>query len=209
MQQLTWREALRDLFPRKHLLPERQVWTFYDDIVYSLRSIVRNTACEIFWADTGGSILKAVEEASERGCIKLIDGSIGLVKPTRLEFESFGEHLSDWAYLRLEASTLEPVLPTNSVQLKNEISEFVAEVYPGEYYHPSVIENGVFGFDKNGIPIAPPNSARIVKRYLTGSFVIFSASSRYKLLDDYRGTHIGLSRDKFRILIQQAVEKLR
>ncbi|NJM42406.1 MAG: hypothetical protein HC853_17540 [Anaerolineae bacterium] len=208
MEPLPWREALRDLFPGMPLLPQRKVWTFYDDIVYSLRSIVRHTPCEIFWADTGGSVLKGVEEANEYGCIQLTDGSVGIVKPARLEFESFGEDLSTWAYLRLEAATLELALPLGAASIRNEISEFVAEVYPGKYYHPSVIETQVLGFDANGKPIRLPPSARIVKRYLTGTFLFFSSASKYKVLDEYRGTHIGLNRDAFRTLIQQAVEKL-
>jgi serine/threonine-protein kinase len=102
-----WRMVLQDLFPTA--IPMRAVWTDLNQIRAVLGVVGRVTNLNhLFFPRSGGLDLEGTTASVESGCLELItDGLANIVKPARLEFESFS-HDPQWDYFRLYAHPLEP-----------------------------------------------------------------------------------------------------
>ncbi len=143
----------------------------------------------------------------EDNCIELDFGSVDIVKPKRLIFESFGYN-HDWNYFRLEADDLQPS-GVKEIEADEESYETkygreeLSELSPCDYYPYYIMENS--SDYKDNYPIT--EFSRQVTRWFRGSFVILCKASVYNSIPaTYDGRHNKMTTDEFREYIQSMVD---
>lgn len=195
-----WFEIQSTLFPLG--VPSQVSWTDPDTIVSIFRELSKSRSLNhMFFPDGGGHTVIGASLAAESGFIALNVGEkmTELVKPKKLTYETFGRD-PEWDYFRLELAEVEP-LDIEDCYRSRDIAQEITEVSPGVYIGISSWEDG----ECQGNPL--PESARRAKRFLKGSFVIFSTRSIYNRLtgkyDAYDARHNDMSEDEFRDHIQQ------
>lgn len=205
-----WKSILKEIFPNE--MPARYKWTKRDDIIRILKKLGSIKGLNhTFFPSGGGLDLIGVNISTEPDCIELyFDGSVKIIKPDYLSFHSFGpeEKYLEWAYFRLETKTLKPT----GIYKRNVdfIYEPLLEVSPGKYTNISYWEQGFLGYDENGEEIEIPDTARLVTRYLEGSFVIFAKGSIYNQINEtYDARHNKVSNEEFEKHIAEVVKKLK
>lgn len=205
-----WFEIQSKLFPTA--FPTRVIWENIDDIVNVLKVVSSyNNLNHMFFPDGGGLDLEDARLASEEGCIELDFQLIDIVKPKRLIFESFG-YDPEWNYFRLELDELEPsivheVEDDEEPYEKKYDEEFVAELYPGQYDKPDMVEYRS-EYEEMGYDI--PKTARTVSRIFRGTYVIFNKRSTYNLTSStYDGRHNKMNTDEFRNYIQRNINRIK
>jgi serine/threonine-protein kinase len=196
---IQWKEISKTLF--YNVCPKRAIWQDLNDIVNAL-----NEACKyknlnhLIFPESGGLDLIKAQISIEPECIELeFDGSIGIVKPKRLIFESFKED-TQWNYFRMETDRMDSIAPYTP---KEAFKESVVEIKLGIY---TDIDCHIYN-DFNGGEL--PDSSRIITRFLRGDFVLFQKTSIYnKMPVTYSGLHNKCSTDDFRIIIEKLIEKI-
>lgn len=153
---------------------DRSVWTDRQEIVEVLDIVGRTTANHMFFPGSGGLDIYGAVVSAEENCIE-IHCSPGKSSPDILHPRSLTLNvLRDFpslSYLRLELEKLEP---RGEHEVPPTLREELTEVGPGEYDDRSVWD------DDDHEP-----SWRLVRRRMSGSFVIFSKGSPYNLFTDY------------------------
>ena len=197
-----WRDAIRGVFDNS--VPENENW--YD--ISQIRSVLDDIAVSeiegdspvegriggayMFHPISGSTDLGGAEQTQEQNTIYFrthpdpARSLYYIVKPARLTFRlpvnQDGSPSYEWAYFWLELDDLEPTGILDDEQfLKSYGYEPLCEIRPGEYKHIEVWEQGFDGYDEGGSERSLPGSARPVKRYLRGAFVIFCKGSYYNL----------------------------
>lgn len=205
-----WFEIQRKLFPTA--FPKRVVWEELNDIINILKVVSSyDNLNHMFFPNGGGSDLENARASHEKGCIELDFQLIGIVKPKRLLFESFGYN-PEWNYFRLELDELEPSGVNENEDgeepyERNNDSEAVSELYPGQYDKYNIVGYR-YEYEEMGYDI--PKSARHVTRWFRGALVIFNKRSPYNLTTyTYDGRHNEMSTDEFRDYIQRNVNYFR
>lgn len=145
--------------------------------------VVRPSYNHMLYPDGGGLDLQSIEFAREDGCVALrTEGSIDILKPNCLYVEVYpeGEH----SYFLLDADEL-PLL--ENVDDNGPISQRVVEDVPGHYVSARAEQYGVYDYD-TGTKL--PESARVVRRYSKGKFLIVPKSGPYNHISSvYDGRH--------------------
>lgn len=174
-----WIEVQNRLFPLG--APNSVTWTDVDSICQVLQLVAGIPSLNhMFFPDGGGMTIEGVSRSAEDGLIVLHHGFHTVLKPAKLTFESFGIG-SEWNYFRLETAPIDPVEADerdeadDSALRRERYAEYLCELTPGEYVDPNAWEYGEYRGER-----LPPE-ARPVRRYLKGSFVIFSTRSNYNL----------------------------
>lgn len=165
-QLVEWEKALAQLFPAG--IPTTCVWEGFDCI----RDVLCHVAVEqlnyVRFPTGGGLDLSDVKDSHEDGCLEFdFQGTISILKPRRLTFESVGEH--EWSCFLLETHELQRVKADPSGRERGR--EALTELTPGEYVEFEVYEDG----ECHGEPL--PSSARRVSRELKGSWLIMGKGS--------------------------------
>lgn len=145
--------------------------------------VVRPSYNHMLYPDGGGLDLQSIEYAKEDGCVAIrTQGSIDILKPNCLYVEVYpeGEH----SYFLLDADEL---LLLENVDDNGPISQRVVEDTPGHYVSASAAQYGVYDYD-TGAKL--PESARVVRRYSKGKFLIVPKSGPYNHIPSvYDGRH--------------------
>jgi len=196
---LQWRETLQKLFP--HAVPTRAKWEHMDEIIAVLNVLGESSGLNHLFFPSGGGLdlERAVRCEREPGCIELItNGCINIVKPIRLQFESFDDD-PQWNYFRLETGELDPtdVYPD---RVGDWLYEELTEV-GGEFYASRSC------WDENQYSGKPlPDHSRVLMRYFRGAFVIFQKTSIYNRISaTYDARHNKMGTDEFRAYIANGV----
>lgn len=196
---LEWRAVQKRIFPFS--VPQRAEWHDVNDIVNVLRLLgERRNMNHMFFPDGGGLDLQDANASEiERGSIELIaSGSVKLVRPLRLLFESFGDD-PQWDYFRLETDGASPCGIYE--QQDSRLCETVTEVEPGVYVDQMCWELNEYG------DYLVADTARLITRYFTGAFVLFGKNSVYNYISStYDGRHNRFDADGFRAYIQNLRE---
>src|SRR5689334_24301328 len=102
-----WLELQRGLFPVA--VPDRATWEGVEAIADVLNKVGKPNLNHMLLPFGGGMDLIGAEASDrELGCVKLLtDGTLYLVKPVRLIFDSFRAD-PQWSYFWLETRQLEP-----------------------------------------------------------------------------------------------------
>lgn len=206
--QQQWFEIQTKLFPTS--IPQRVIWDDINDIVKVLKTMCSfNNLNHVFFPTGGGLDLNDIRLAYEENCIELDFGSIHIIKPKRLLFESFGDE-HQWNYFRIELDCIKRTgLNTDKTAEAYEIEkgrEVISELSPGNYF-PYEILNRSYKY-KNDYLFT--NFSRLVTRWLKGSFVIFCKRSTYNLTSStYDGRHNTVSTDEFREYIQKNINHIK
>lgn len=205
-----WFEIQSKLFPTA--FPSRVIWENIDDIVKVLKIVSSyNNLNHMFFPDGGGLDLENARLSNEDGCIELDFQLIDIVKPKRLLFESFGFD-PEWNYFRLELDELKPsgvyeIEDDEEPYEKTHNEEFVAELYPGQYNKPDIVE---YRSEYQDMGYDIPKTARTISRIFRGTFVIFNKRSTYNLTSStYDGRHNKMNTDEFRNYIQKNINRIR
>lgn len=190
-----WQYINSRLFPQ--IPPATASFTDLDDIVSVLSKFCKLPDLHTFMPNSGGLDFSDVKKAGEEGCIDInTQGYSIILKPKRLLIENI-ENDPLWSYARLEADTLEPKMPDDVSKISKSKYERLTEVLPGQYESWLL---GNYGRDYDGQPL--PQGAKIVERYLEGSFVLFNkATIYYNTSATYDSRHNILSAEKFRTLV--------
>ena len=193
-----WEYVQRKLFGK--IVPDRASWSDREDIVKVLNLLERMPNLNHMFVPTGGGIdLDSAEIAAEEGCIALNEsfGNPDIIKPKRLIVENISKDY-EWSYFRLELEALQPIFQDEDFDFE---FEEVTEDIPG-HYESWICAN--YGYYENGEPL--PEGARMVARYLRGSFVIFLKTSIYNQINGtYDARHNKMDSEEFR----QYIEMLR
>ena len=202
---IVWEKIIRKLFPIA--IPNNCLWKSIDSIISILNKLgsADNLNHTLFPAG-GGHDLTGAKRSPEKGCVEFsTPNSVRIVKPKVLEFNYFPNN-TDWAYFRLETAGLKSITPNaNSLFIK----EKVTELEPGHYVEKEIWEKGYMGYNEKNNRILLPKSARLVSRYIKGSFVIFAKSSPYnKNHVTYDARHDKMNSKKFRQYIEKCIIKL-
>jgi serine/threonine-protein kinase len=190
-----WQAIQEKLFPSS--IPTRVIWEEISEIVDVLNLLSSYQINHMLYPDGGGLDLESAALGKESDTIELIPGHsrlrerVELVKPERLIFERFGSN-PEWNYFRLETGGLEP----SGVDIVYRDCEEVAAIDNGyiERYH---WYEGSYNDKKL------PSTARLIRRYLKGTFLIIQKSSVYNHIDTYVGLHNQKTTDEFRDYISQ------
>jgi len=189
------------LFPAT--TPSRAIWEDIDAVVTVLNIVgsIPNFS-HMFFPNGGGLDLHSARKSRERGCIEINTGLTDILKPKRLVFEYFADE-AHWNYFLLEADDLAPSGVYEEPPSRYCREELV-ELPNGQY-----IDRGAWDSDEyQGEPL--PEDARLVCRYVRGTFVIFLKSSVYNHVSaTYDGRHAKMSTDEFRQYIQRSVDYAR
>ncbi|BCS47354.1 hypothetical protein JUNP479_0008 [Aeromonas jandaei] len=196
-----WFEIQKILFPTAS--PKQATWTDLDSIVEVLNEVARvRSLNHMFYPTGGGHMITNVSKAAEDGMIVLHveDKVVDILKPKKLTYESFGIDPS-WDYFRLEAENIQAV---EGVDIYKGISQDMTEVEPGVYAKYQCWDNNLY----KGKPL--PAAARVITRFMSGSFVFFCTASIYNKLrgahDPYNGQHNSFTEAEFRNFIKSCVE---
>lgn len=195
-----WTNLQRIIFP--HGSPSQAVWADIDSICSILNEIgKRHSLNHMFYPFGGGMDLTGASKAAESGMIVLHTQTHGaeIVKPEKLTYESF-HYNPQWNYFRLEVGLVEATGIGNSLG-REAGYETLLEIVPGEYV------DVVHWDDQKYAGKDLPMTARRVKRYLKGSFVLFSKRSIYNRLtgpyDAYDARHNRMSEIEFKYYIEK------
>ena len=195
MCQSQWRFIYKSLFRKS--VPQRAVFEDIKDIKTVLNMTARlPNINHSYFPDGGGDDFEKAKLATEKGCIVLDYGASApvILKPKRLVAEHFGKDYI-FNYLRLEADELKPLFPPANSE---EEFEYMIEDKPGNYIR-SKYQNYRRYDDKTPFP----KGARLIRRYLSGSFVISGKFSTYNMEGPgYSGTHNVMDSDTFRDYIK-------
>lgn len=202
-----WEDLLLALF--NGTIPDYCSWENTSEIIRILNSIGENPNLNQMFFPTGGGLdLAGAGNSVEGGCIEMYfhEKSAYIAKPKALIFQSFG-HLFEWAYFRLDTNNLEPSgVYENSDRQKEELTELA----PGDYVERSYWDQGHYGRDEYGNEQALPDSARLITRFFSGSFVIFAKGSAYNAdTSTYDGRHSKMTTEQFKQYIGDNVKKIR
>lgn len=191
-----WVDVQSRLFPLAS--PSRATWFNPDDIIHVPRQASKTDGLNhMFFPDGGGLTISAIDHSLESGSVRLDCDLKFVVKPLKLTFESFGSG-SSWSYFRLEADPVAPTGTDGAYLPESGYKETVCEISPGEYVAIDAWEYGEYEGE------LLPSSARLLTRYLKGSFVIFSTRSPYNLDSAaYDARHEKFGEDDFRRYIQR------
>jgi serine/threonine-protein kinase len=218
--QQQWFEIQSKLFPAS--IPSRVIWENISDIVNVLKLVCKyDFLNHVFFPDSGGLDLIDANFATEKGCIELNFQSIHIVKPKRLLFESF-DYNPEWNYFRLESDSLPPVGSDLTKKTKKNDNkkdgdlnseeeleysyEALSELSPGEYYSYDILADKNYYKDDYFFT----TYSRHIKRWSSGSFVIFGKRSVYNLISStYDGRHNTMTTDEFRNYIGRSVNALK
>jgi hypothetical protein len=155
----------------------------------------------MFFPDGGGLDLRDAQFAAETGCA-LIDAQLNyIVRPKTLHFEHFPD-FPDWSYFYLETAPL-PLSGVHETPPSSRSYEELVEVTPGTYVSRAGWDDGMVNLGDGETPA--PATARLVGRYLGGSFLIVSKASMYNQIDDYSGSHNRVSPAQFRKTIGEVL----
>jgi len=200
---IVWEKIIRKLFPIA--IPNNCLWKSIIISILNKLGSADNLNHTLFPAG-GGHDLTGAKRSPEKGCVEFsTPNSVRIVKPKVLEFNYFPNN-TDWAYFRLETAGLKSITPNaNSLFIK----EKVTELEPGHYVEKEIWEKGYMGYNEKNNRILLPKSARLVSRYIKGSFVIFAKSSPYnKNHVTYDARHDKMNSKKFRQYIEKCIIKL-
>lgn len=191
-----WTEIMQILFPLGP--PQSSRWTNVDTICAILNKVAKIPSLNhMFYPGGGGNTMTNVAPASEDGFIEIHAMGVYLVSPKQLTFESFSAD-SHWNYFRLESNVLPSI--EYSDPDRDIYEEAFTEIQPGEYGPYYLLENSYYDRE-----ISLPKTARLVTRYIKGSFVIFSTRSPYNLeTSTYDGRHNKMNEDEFRSYIERS-----
>ncbi|MEN8699607.1 serine/threonine protein kinase [Bacillus infantis] len=196
-----WEEMIKTLFKRE--VPLENEWLDRGSINKVLDYIGTSQALNHTFLPKGGGLdLHGCVISNEPDCLELNLGSIAhVLKPKRLIFYRFEDADYEWAYFRLEADDLQSSGVYEELAFQEE--ELV-EISPGEYIERAYWDAGEY----YGQPL--PKEARLIGRYLNGSFVIFSKASLYNAnTSTYDGRHNTVKADGFKKYIQEVVTHLK
>lgn len=167
-----WTELMQVLFPLG--TPEHAKWTDIDAICVVLNEIGKVSGLNhMFYPTGGGNTVTRAWRAVEDGFIAIEALGTSILKPKKLTFESFASLGLDtsWNYFRLEAQKVDATGICSP--FPGEARETLTELEPGNYGHPDL-----YYYEGDG---ELPASARLISRFLGGSFVIFGTRSPYNL----------------------------
>eukprot|EP01029_Cantina_marsupialis_P030161 TRINITY_DN80325_c0_g1_i1.p1 TRINITY_DN80325_c0_g1~~TRINITY_DN80325_c0_g1_i1.p1 ORF type:complete len:210 (+),score=30.61 TRINITY_DN80325_c0_g1_i1:193-822(+) len=190
-----WAELLEEVFGQN--VPDSHEWKTIDEIVKVLNTVGKFKGWNhMFLPGGGGYDLESCSLSHEQGCIELNTDSPYIVKPKSLTFELIDFDL-DKCYFRLELEESESFGFTTREECPFDKA---VELNPHSYIPCYHWDNDMY----NGEPL--PKSARVVKKYLRGSIVIFMKASEYnsqkgKYGDSYNGQHTDMNADKFKHFI--------
>ena len=189
-----WKQIHHDIFGST--IPLHYEWTDIHDIVSVLAKIARvENSNHMFFPESGGLDLEGVSISYEKDAIELLASTPYIVKPKKLVFESIDADC-DWNYFRLETKELKPSGVCEELP-KNALREEVLELSPGQY----IDKQYWYDEEYEGEPL--PSTARIVRRYFTGSFAIFKKTSAYNNnpITPYDAIHHKLGEEEFRRVV--------
>ena len=195
-----WSHVQHKIFP--HGIPTRVSWEDKNSIIAMLNLLGATAAYNHTFAPDGGGLdIIGASNSFEADCIELrFEAKIRvIVKPKRLMFESFLGN-DDWAYFRLETEKLASVIGTG-----DPYYEEMVELSPHQYIERHWWDAGYYELGDKQIQLPP--DARVVSRYLQGSFLIVAKASVYNQRARYDGTHDRFSSDKFRELMESTIRK--
>jgi len=192
---LHWQSIQEKVFPA--IVPTRVIWEDINDIVEVLKLISPFDGLNhMLYPDGGGLNLVGCQLGNEHHTIELLTGGApDLVCPKRLIFENFGSE-ADWNYFRLEADNLEPTGIGSVYKDTEEVLELAPLHYVGAYYW----YEGEYHEEKL------PSTARLIRRFLKGSFLIVQRTSPYNGFDMYNGLHNRMTTGKFRKYVKQKLD---
>jgi hypothetical protein len=202
-----WDDLLIHIFQGR--IPESRSWTEKKDIIKTLQLLgSKPNLNHTFFPDGGGLDLKGAADSAEPECITLhfVEDPPCIVKPKVLIFQSFDAPY-EWAYFRLETKGLDP---SGWYENITGIKEELTELHPGEYIHRSYWDAGYYEFDETGRELPLPATARIVFRYLSGSFIIFAKASPYvEKSSTEEGLRSNMAEEEFKEYIDSQVRMFR
>lgn len=210
-----WEKLMKELFP--YGIPEVCTWTSLSEIVEVLnfvgeRSVNERELNHMFFPSSGGLDLTGATFSVENQCIELhSDGLFYIAKPKSLSFYSVN-HNPDWMYFRLDTYDLKPSGVYEEIS-EEAIREDVTEVAPGVYEHIGIWEYGYYQYPDVDEDVRLREDARVVTRFLKGSFVIFCKASLYNIIrgkyDAYKARHNQMSADQFYRHIKDMANELK
>lgn len=195
-----WEEMIKHLFNGK--VPYEKVWTNQQEIIEVLDFIGNQKALNhTFLPEGGGLDLEGCSISNESGCIEIDFHGIGhILRASKLTFYWFEDADFEWAYFMLEANELMPTGVYDTVNLK---SEELVEIENGRYISRSHWDSNEY----NGRRL--PDKARLVGRYTSGQFAIFSKASKYNgVSSTYDGRHDRVTPLAFKNYIEEIVKRL-
>ena len=204
-----WDKMLNQLF-NSHI-PENFVWNNMNEIIEKVNFISQDSNLTYtLFPGGGGFDLCGAGTSVEPGCIELYfdegEQGVSIVKPDRLIFQSFSEPFK-FAYFRLEIKELEP---SKVYSDRPGSDEELIEISPGEYADMNPSNANYYLHKKTGNEIPLPNTARVVSRHFSGSFVLFAKASPCKdILNADEERFSKMSADTFRENIAEGIAELR
>lgn len=193
-----WDRCLSDLF--HGAVPARCVWDSPRAIAIVLKAIAAPGLNHVFLPGSGGLDLTGAKlSGSEDQCLELDLGRPVVVLPATLTFERLTRR-TDWSYFWLEAGRLRSARESEDDQSTglvqpDPVSEDMWEVRPGVYL-PLEYEPPDHDDDEDERALTSP--ARLVTRYLRGSFVLTAKACGYNSSDAYDALHEKLGPTEFK-----------
>ncbi|MEB6113345.1 serine/threonine protein kinase [Kurthia gibsonii] len=190
-----WEAMLKEIFEND--IPVYKEWSNIKEICEVLDFIGRNSALNhTFMPDGGGCDLDQCTLSNETGCLDItLDGIIHRVKPKKLTFHWFEGAEYQWAYLMLEADDLASSGIYENVTFK---SEELVEIEDLHYIPRHHWDSGEY----NGREL--PDYAKLVIRFTSGKFAIFSKASTYNANSStYDGRHDKVGVEEFARYIER------
>lgn len=194
-----WEEMITSLFEGN--TPLQKVWSDRQEIIEVLDYVGTHKALNhTFLPESGGLDLNGCGISNESQCIEMDLGGVYIIKPKKLTFQWFEEADYEWAYFMLEADTLDVTGVYENLSFK---SEELVEIEKGKY----ISRNHWDSNEYNGRRL--PEEARLVERYTSGQFAIFSKASKYNGVSSaYDGRHDKVTPIAFKNYIEEIVNRL-
>ena len=182
-----WDKALNSLFQNQ--IPTSFSWQKQSDIIRVLSHMAK-APNHMFLPYGGGLDLEDAGPGNEKDTIDLHTAGKHScrVKPEILQFCHIPNTNSSFFYL-----SCQPLAVTGIYDDYDDTVpvEEVIEIAPAKYRQRHVWDQGFLDYDQNGDEIPLPSDSKIISRYKTGAFALFSKGSEYNTTSvfDIYGAH--------------------
>ncbi len=186
-------------------LPARSEWTDLTAMRQVMEPFMGEAMGHTFLPTGGGMDMRSVRLGHEKGTLELRPGGrTGYIfKPTSLAINYFAAEPAQ-SFIFIHCA---PLKPTGVYGHPVGDQEEVTEISRGDYRVRPVWDRGYLDHDDGGREIPLPDSARVVCRFLKGSFMIAGNGSLWNgTAHTYDGEHDKLGEAGVRDLIERAIK---
>lgn len=180
------------------------IWTEPEAIKNTLEHFIGSNLCHVLYPTGGGLDWDHTAHTPEDGCLAMATSArhVDVFMPAKMTLEKISEDtLQSFLLLELKSLAADPIEAKPSRE-RQELLEVPGQGYLERWHWDA----GYIGHDEQGREIAIPEDARLVSRWLRGSFLLTSKASLWNAdPSTYDARHSRMDTSEIRAAIENAI----